>query len=74
MLEVELPAEMEERLASLATRTGKSKAFYIREALAQYLDDLEDIDAADTVYKRVLEGKEKIFSEEEVRKDLGLDS
>ena len=41
-LAVRLPPEVEQRLSSLAERTGRSKASYAREAIVRYLEDLED--------------------------------
>lgn len=41
-LAVRLPPEVEQRLQSLAARTGRSKASYAREAIVRYLEDLED--------------------------------
>ena len=43
MLAIRLPKEIEQRLDALAKATGRTKAFYVREALVEYLDDLEDI-------------------------------
>ncbi|MGL5828103.1 MAG: type II toxin-antitoxin system RelB family antitoxin [Angustibacter sp.] len=40
------PAE-EERLERLSKRTGRSKSFYVREAMREHLDDLEDAFAAE---------------------------
>ncbi len=42
MLALRLPPEIEERLESLARRTGRSKSFYAREAILEHLEDLED--------------------------------
>jgi RHH-type transcriptional regulator, rel operon repressor / antitoxin RelB len=41
-LAVRLPPEIEQRLQSLAAKTGRSKASYAREAIVRYLEDLED--------------------------------
>ena len=38
MLAIELPEEIESRLAALASRTGRSKTFYAREAILTYLE------------------------------------
>lgn len=42
MLALRLPKDIEERLEQLAKKTGRSKSFYAREALLEYLEDLED--------------------------------
>lgn len=42
MLAIRLPADLEERLAALAEKTGRTKTFYARTAIEAYLDDLED--------------------------------
>lgn len=47
MLALRLPAEIDARLNALAKRTGRSKSFYAREAIAAHLDDLEDIHLAE---------------------------
>jgi RHH-type transcriptional regulator, rel operon repressor / antitoxin RelB len=43
MTSIRLPAEVENRLSKLAEKTGRSKSYYIREALNKYLDDIEDV-------------------------------
>lgn len=42
MLAIRLPQEIEKRLESLASRTGRTKSFYAREAIMEHLEDLED--------------------------------
>ncbi len=42
MLSLRLPAEIEQRLDSLAEKTGRSKGFHAREAIPRHLDDLDD--------------------------------
>ncbi|RIH88177.1 Ribbon-helix-helix protein, copG family [Calidithermus terrae] len=42
MLAVRLPKEIEERLEALARKTGRSKSYYVRQAILEHLDDLED--------------------------------
>jgi RHH-type rel operon transcriptional repressor/antitoxin RelB len=41
--------EQEVRLDALAKRTGRTKAFYLREAIDTYLDDIEEQYWADSV-------------------------
>jgi RHH-type rel operon transcriptional repressor/antitoxin RelB len=42
MLALRLPPDIENRLARLAAKTGRSKSYYVREAIVEHLDDLED--------------------------------
>jgi RHH-type rel operon transcriptional repressor/antitoxin RelB len=42
MLTVRLPADIEKRPDLLAKRTGRTRDFYVREAILRYIDDLED--------------------------------
>ena len=41
-ISIRLPADLEQRLEFLARQTGRTKAFYIRAALLDKIDDLED--------------------------------
>ena len=41
MLAIRLPKDIEERLARLAAATGRTKTFYVREAIVDHLADLE---------------------------------
>lgn len=46
-LSVRLTEEEEARLDALAARTGRSKSFYVRQAIAAHLDELEELYWAD---------------------------
>lgn len=46
-ISIRLTSAEEARLDELARRTGRSKSFYVRTALQEYLTDLEDAFAAD---------------------------
>jgi RHH-type rel operon transcriptional repressor/antitoxin RelB len=48
---VRLTAEEETRLDALAQRTGRTKSFYVRQAIQSHLEDLEDAYAADDALK-----------------------
>lgn len=50
-LSIRLTPEDQARLEELARRTGRSKTFYVREAIRQHLDDLEDRFWADSVVR-----------------------
>lgn len=70
MLGVRLEPELEKRLERLAKKTGRTKSFYAKEAIRQYVEDREDYLLAEDVSRR----NEKTFSLEEVRRELGLDA
>ena len=73
MLAIRLPEEIESRLAALASRTGRSKTFYAREAILIYLEDLEDYYLAAQVVTDIHKGAEKTYSSEDVRAALDLE-
>lgn len=70
---VRLAKEVEERLDNLVKETGRTKSFYLREALEEKLDDLEDIYLSEQVMHRIKAGKEKTYKLDEVIEELGLD-
>jgi len=70
---VRLTPGVEKRLDFLAARTGRTKAFYLREMIEKGLEDMEDYYLAAETMERVRKGEVKVYSAEEVRKDLGLD-
>jgi RHH-type rel operon transcriptional repressor/antitoxin RelB len=70
MLSVRLPEELEQRLEALAKATGRSKTYYVREALIQKIEDMEDLYLAETVLERIASGEEKVISAEEFWRGL----
>lgn len=42
MTAVRLDPEIEKRLAKLASSTGRTKSYYLRQALDEHLEDMED--------------------------------
>ena len=74
MLTIRLPESTEERLSRLAKETVRTKSFYVKEALKNYLEDLEDIYLSDKVVDRIRKGEEDVISSEEMGKILGLDN
>ena len=71
---IRLAPETEQRLDFLASQTGRTKAFYLREMIEQGIQDMEDYYLAADVLARVRQGKEQVHSAADVRKDLGLDN
>lgn len=71
---VRLDPEIEQRLDFLASQTGRTKAYYLRQIIEQGIEDMEDYYLATDVLERVRKGQEKVHSAADVRKDLGLDN
>ena len=69
---VRLPEEAEKRLDILAKSTGRTKAFYIRKAILEALDDLEEVYLAEKRLEEVRKGKSRTFTLEEVEQEYGL--
>jgi RHH-type transcriptional regulator, rel operon repressor / antitoxin RelB len=65
MLSVRLPEDIEQRLDALAKATGRSKTYYVRAALVEKLEDMEDLYMAEAVMERLASGEEKTISAEE---------
>ena len=72
MLSVRLPEDLEKRLEALAKATGRSKTYYVREALIQKLEDMEDLYLAEAVMERIASGEEKTTPLADVERELGL--
>ncbi len=69
---VRLHEDLEQRLNMLSAETGRSKAFYIREAVEEYIDDLEDIYLAEKRLESIRAGKSRTYTLEEVGARLDL--
>ena len=72
MLAIRLPEDIELRLGALAKKTGRTKTFYAREAILEYLDDLEDLYLAEKRLSSLQKGKTKTMKLDEVEHELGL--
>jgi RHH-type rel operon transcriptional repressor/antitoxin RelB len=74
MLAIRLPAEIEDRLDALAKVTGRTKTFYAREAILQYLDDLEDVYLAEKRLEDIRAGQTKTISLKKIMKRYSMES
>lgn len=70
---IRLAPETEQRLDYLASNTGRTKAYYLREIIEQGIEEMEDYYLAFDVLTRVRKGQEQVHSAANVRRDLGLD-
>lgn len=66
---IRLPEELEKELSMVAKKMRRSKSFMVREAISHYLEDIRDYQDAEDALKK----SERLYSSEEVRKELGLD-
>jgi len=72
MLAIRLPQSIEKRLEKLARRTGRTKTYYVREAILEHLEDLEDLYLAERALERVCSGEERTISLKDATKRHGL--
>ncbi len=70
MLAIRLPNEIEKRLENLAKKTGRTKTYYVREAVVSHLEELEDI----YLSLNRLEKPAKRWSLNDLENDIDLDS
>ena len=71
-ISIRLPTDIEERLQNLAMLTGRSKTFYVKEAISEHLDDIEDLYLAEQRLIEYRAGRSKTHTLDEVERDLGL--
>ncbi len=70
MLAIRLPEKIEKRLEALAEKTGRTKSFYAREAITEYLEDVEDYYLA---VQRIEHPSERIWSLDELEQECDLE-
>jgi len=73
MLAIRLPQSIEKRLGRLARRTGRTKTFYVREAILEHLEELEDLYLAERALERIRRGEERTIPLKDVMKRHGLE-
>ena len=72
MIAVRLPEEIEARLDNLAKKTGRTKTFYIRKAILEQLEDLEDAYLAEKTLAEIRTGKQKTIPLEDLAAEYGI--
>jgi RHH-type transcriptional regulator, rel operon repressor / antitoxin RelB len=70
ILAVRLPKELADELEQLARETGRSKSYYARKAIIEFLEDRADYRKAVAVLER--EKGQPRLTLEQVKKELGL--
>ena len=71
---VRLPDDVADRLNRLVYRTGRSKTFYMIEAIRDHLDDLEDLYLAEQRLIDIRTGNSQAFPLEEMLERYGSES
>lgn len=69
-----LPEDLNKRLNSLAEQTGRSKTFYMLEAIKQHISDLEDLYLAEQRLINIRAGKTQALPIQEVMTRYGMES
>jgi RHH-type rel operon transcriptional repressor/antitoxin RelB len=69
---IRLSPELGSRLDRLAEKTGRSKAFYLRQIIENGIAEMEEYYLAIDTLERVRKGQEKVYSSASLRNDLGL--
>jgi len=72
MMTVRFPPKIEEKLTQLAKETHRTKSYYIKRAVEEFLEDQEDYLLAVASYEDYLKSGEKSVSLEELEQKLGL--
>ena len=62
---IRIPEETYARLQSLAARTGRTATFYIKQAIDEHLDDIEDIYLGEQALEALQRGEDTIISPKE---------
>ncbi|MFZ2964508.1 MAG: DUF6290 family protein [Rhodoglobus sp.] len=68
MLSVRLSVEQESALQQLSEETGRSKSYYVKQALDEFLEDRADY----LVALAAIERAERRYNSVDVRRKLGL--
>ena len=67
-----LPDEVSSRLELLAKTTGRTKTFYMVEAICSHIEEIEDLYLAEKRRTENRAGRSKSYSLDDVEKELGL--
>jgi RHH-type rel operon transcriptional repressor/antitoxin RelB len=72
-ISIRLPDDVSARLQRLAQRTGRSKTFYMIEAIQEHIDDLEDLYLAERELDAVRSGHSKTTPLSDVMRRYGME-
>ena len=69
---IRLPEDLKSRLEKLAKVTGRSKTYYMLEAISEKLEDLEDLYLAEARTLALRAGRSRTYTQKEMEKRYGL--
>ncbi len=72
-LSIRIDKKLDLRLTRIAKLTGRTKSFYLRQALAEQIEDLEDFYVAQKVSARLATGKESTVALEDLERELAVE-
>lgn len=72
-LNIRIPDSIAERLGQLAEDTGRTKSYYVRQALEEKLAELEDYYLALQSLENVEAGKSRVWTQAEIEGESDLD-
>jgi len=67
-----LPDELKNRLARLSERTGRSKTYYMIEAIQEHVGDLEALYLAEQRLIKHRSGRSRSYTQKEMEERYGL--
>ncbi len=70
---LEVPPEIESRIDRLVSTSGQTRDWVVAHLLSAGVEDLEDYFEAARSAGRVRRGEERVYSADEMRRELGLD-
>lgn len=70
---IQLPQDVEKRLETLSILTGRKKSFYVKEAILEHLDDLEDIYLAEKRLEDLQVGRSQTIHLKDIMKRYDLE-
>ena len=71
-LTLRLPDDINHRLDTLAAATGRTKTYYAREALEQYIENMEDVYLAEAALERHRKANSQTISHQQLGAELGF--
>ena len=72
-ISIRLSPDIESRLKNLAALTGRSKTYYVTQAIYEHLDDLEDLYLAEHELEAIRSGRSTTIPLADVMKRYGME-